>query len=28
MFQRSRDQADGQGLFAQFPVGLVSLRAF
>jgi len=28
MYQRSRDQAGGQGLFAQFPVGLVSLRAF
>jgi len=28
MFLRSRDQAGGQGLFAQFPVDLVSLRAF
>jgi len=28
MFQRSRDQAGGQGLFAQLPGGLVSLRAF
>jgi len=28
MSRRSGDQAGGQGLFAQFPVGVVSLRAF
>jgi len=28
MFQRSEDHADEQGLVAQFPVSVVSLRAF
>jgi len=28
MSRRSGDQAGGQGLFAQFPVGMVGLGAF